>query len=350
MNIIKYWVPLLVLVFCSTSSATPPTLSQKYLSLKTQFDYLNTTENFDSEGGSIEDLASDNSYTRYNLGVSALYTFSTDAAIDLGLAFANAVSVDTVDERTSTQFTEVYGKFYYQLTDRPFEIIPEFGLVIPFNRFDTDTDDVLTGEGAMQFSAGSWFVKEFGAIYFYLYASYVYRDEGRSHLLPWKLGTEYDFGGFYLGTEANGLESVTDDEETDTPTNKTSITNRVNAGSLSFYSINPQEIAVSGWVAVDFSKFFHGKLVYNQGINGRSYGVNRRVMAMLEYKLDMTKNEPKKRSFIDRKARKRLRNFEIEDENYDEELFDKKKQRQRRKRKMKDKQLLNETEKILEGR
>ena len=341
----------MLFIWSSTASATPPNLSQKYLHLNTKIDYLNTSENFDKEGGGIEELPNNNFYERYNLSVSALYTFATDMALDLGFAFASAKSSNSSDDRTNTQFTEVVSKVYYQLSEKPFELIPELTLVIPFNRVDNATDEVLTGEGALQFSAGSWLVKDFGIFYVYLYAAYNYRDEGRSHLLPWSLGTEFDFNGFYVGAEGFGFESLTDDAETqNTNSDKSRVPARVDASSLSFYAINPQEIAIKGWVGFDFSKYFLTKIAYSQGINGQNYGVNRIVSVMFEYKLDMTDNEPKRRSIIDRKARKKLQDFEVDDEKYEEELFDSNKQRQRRKQKVKDQHLLEETEKIIEDR
>ncbi|MCB9027226.1 MAG: hypothetical protein H6625_12970 [Bdellovibrionaceae bacterium] len=345
---IKYWLPLLLFSISSTSSATPPTLSQKYLNLKTDIQFLNTTENFDKEGGGIEDLDSGNSYKLYNLNVSTFYTFSTDLAFDLGMAFANATSIDAKEERTNTQFTEVHAKLLYQLTEHPVELIPEIALIIPFNRVNEDTDDVLTGEGSLQAMFGTWLVKDFGSFYTYLFAGYNYRDEGRSALLPWKLGAEIDFDGFYLGVEGSGYESMSEDENTDNEIVKTKVTNKVNAGSLNFYSINPQEIAVAGWVGIEFSKFFLTRLQYSQSINGSNTSLNRVFMATFEYRFDMTKNIPKDVGLIDRKSRKRLNNFQVEDEDYDEDLFDKDRQHHHRKIKIKEKKLLNDVERNLD--
>lgn len=201
----------------------------------------------------------------------------------------------------------------------------------------------------MSVSGGLWLVKDFGSFYIYLSGFYLYRDEGRSHLLPWSLGTEFDFNGFYVGAEGYGFESVTDDEETSTPTNKTTITNRVNAGSLTYYAVNPQEIAAKVWFGIDFSKYFRTNLVYSQGLNGTNYGLNQIIAVSLEYKLDMSINEPKQRSYYERKKRRQLKSFEVDDESYDEDLFDTNKQMQRRKQKKKDEKLLNETEKSLES-
>ena len=349
MNIIKYVLPLFLFLFKSTSSATPPpTLSQKYLTLRTQMEVLNTTENFDNEGGGIEDLDSGHYYERYNLNVSAFYTFTTDFATDLGFSFAQARSSDGNEERVNTQFTEFQAKILYQISERPFEWIPEMSVVIPFNRVDVDADDVLTGEGALQFSVGSWFIKDLGPFYIYLFGAYNYRDEGRSALLPWKLGTEIDFSGFYFGFEGGGFESLSEDEFTDNELERTRVTNRVNGGSLTFYAINPQELNVAGWIGVDFSKYLTGRLQYSQGINGTNAGVNRIFYAALEYRFDMTKNQPKEGNLIDRKSRKRLRDFHVDDEAYEEELFDKNFQHLNRRLKNREEKLLNEIQKNLE--
>lgn len=53
MNIIKICITLCISINVATALATPPTLSQKYLNLKSNFSYLNTTANFDPQGGKL---------------------------------------------------------------------------------------------------------------------------------------------------------------------------------------------------------------------------------------------------------------------------------------------------------
>ncbi len=328
--------------------ATPPNLSQKHLTLRTEVNYLSTNANFDREGGGIEDLPNNNSYQRWGLKTSALYTFATDLAFDLGLEFARSQSSDALEERTNLQLTEFHGKLLYQLSNQPFEIIPEAAVVIPFNRVDQATDDVLTGEGALQAHLGSWAVWDLNIAYIYAFAAYNYRDEGRSHTLPWRLGAEFDFNGFYLGGEASGIESLTDDKYTNDATQRTRVTNRVNAGSLTYYSVNPQQISASAWVSFDISKYINTRLAYTQAINGRESGVDKVFTLVMDIKLDMTNNTPKSRSYIERTTKKTMRQFEVEDDKFDETLFDKRRQRQHRIKKLNENRLLNETERQLE--
>ena len=133
----------------------PPKLSQKSLHLQSRLSYFQTDDNYESEGGSFVNLGGDRSYKNLNAQLGAFYTFANDLGLFTELNFANATSVATDFERTNTEFTEITGGFNYQWFNQPVEIIPTAHLTIPFNRIDIATDEVLTGEGAIQVLLGS---------------------------------------------------------------------------------------------------------------------------------------------------------------------------------------------------
>ena len=90
--------------------------------------------------------------------------------------------------------------------------------------------------------AGSWAAFPLGPVKLYGYAGYENRGDGRSALLPWLVGLDWKAtSAWSLDAEIGGFRSISDDEfkANDQTIRRTSVTNKVDGGSLRYYSVNP---------------------------------------------------------------------------------------------------------------
>ncbi|MEK6554968.1 MAG: hypothetical protein AABZ31_07005, partial [Bdellovibrionota bacterium] len=100
------------------------------------------------------------------------------------------------------------------------------------------TNDVVTGEGTNQAELGMWGIISTGSLEPYVYGGYRYQEDGRAHLMPWKVGSQLNLGQFFFRGEVGGHFTVKDDKYNSRRLERTNVTNRVNAGSFKYYSVN----------------------------------------------------------------------------------------------------------------
>ena len=99
----------------------------------------------------------------------------------------------------------------------------------------------LTGQGANQAELGAWAIIEAGALEPYAYAGYRYQEEdGRAHLMPWRVGSQVNLAGFFLRGKLCGHLNLRDDEFTANSSARRDVTNRVNAGSYPLLLCRPE--------------------------------------------------------------------------------------------------------------
>lgn len=339
-------------LWTSTALAKPETFEyqrQGSLRLLSEANYFTTEANYASDGGTFTELQNGRNFKNLQIDVGGQYAFSKRLYLGSALSIANSESYDGSFTRSNSGLTEVKFWAQYIVMVRPLRIIPEVQFWYPFNRVESNTDETLTGEGAMVLQPGSWFIKPFKAFDVFSYLGIKYQDEGRATLLPYRLGLEYNFSRFFVGAGLNGYQTLIDDEDTATPSNKTSITNRVNGMSLKFYSINPSLLEADAWLGMKFSKTSQLRLGLSQTLNGENSAEGLTVHAAIYFEL-MSPKSVRKRTAPSEDG------FEIQQDKYDESLFQ---QEQRRRRQQQqrppapqgpsEEQLLEETMESLEN-
>lgn len=355
----KKWL-FLALVFTGATSAQASDYPQLTPSAKMfpgrvrispNVDYLDTDANFDSSGGTFEKIGGDRSYKVYDVDFMGEFQLTSRWAFTSRFGFAAAESYDGTFTRTNSGPTEIGAGIRYQLMSGPLAITPDVEILFPLNRVESDTDEVMTGEGAMAVRGGLWLRGRVWRFDNFAYVGMTYRDEGRSSLLPWRLGTQLKLGHWSLGGEISGFESITDDENTNTPGERNDVTARVNGGSFQYYSINPSIMNARGWVGWQMTRQFGLNLGYGASIDGKNSAHNSVIFLRADLQFGVPAMVSKGRS-SERRQQNRSKKFSVESENYDETLFEDEQPRRRQRRQREENidvdQLLNETQESLE--
>jgi hypothetical protein len=183
-----------------------------------------------SEGGTFVSYTPD-AYFRYSLNHNIAFTSHISGAM--------AESNNQLTSRSNSGLTHIDLGADYRVYSGVLDCIIEADARIPNYKTDTATDNTIIDEGDTEFSGLFQLQKKFSENITYGYIGYRYRDEGRSGLMPYGIGTQFKFGSFLVGGELRGSTTVTNDQYTDTPSQRSRVTDLVNAKSLRFYATNP---------------------------------------------------------------------------------------------------------------
>ena len=258
--------------------------------------YFSSEANFDS-GGKNQSLASGAKYTLLDLNFESRYTPRRDLSFFAMGNVGNSESDNTVAKRSSSTFNELMAGVDFVAYSELFELIPEFGLIIPFEKVDLNSDSALNSEGVFQLWARLIAQKDFAAhVRGYGWAGVQYRGDGRSFLLPWGLGVQFKLPRVRLGGELFGSQSITDDQDkgTNAALTRTAYLNQVDAGSLKFYSINPSVIDTSVYATFLLSPKWSLQANGGMVIAGSNTAAGFHVGGFLRYSFDMTEGYAEK--------------------------------------------------------
>jgi len=229
---------------CFAESPNPPRAGR--YEARGTFSYYTTDTNYTSTGASA--LVGNGSFTNMAGEAAFIYDWQPDWRFSGGLNFSWVESDDSNFVRNNSGVNEVFvsGQKWYEMG--PFDIVPQGDFVFPLWRASDSSDEALIGEGAMRLRGGSWLFWPQGTYKPFGYLGFEYRDGGRSFLLPYSLGVKFKVSQFWIQGEYRGSESIVDDADSDNEVIRENFLNRVNAGSMRFYSINPSssEVAFGG--------------------------------------------------------------------------------------------------------
>lgn len=231
--------------------------------IRGQFDYYQTSANYPKGGGSSQGLPYNMRFSRLYLTGEAGYSFSKElrvwGGINGGQSTANVInysqsggSLVVTDTHTNSGINEGWLGAQYWVNLEGIDIVPQGQFTYPFWRVDRNSRDPLLGEGAMEVRPGVWVQMAFGNFLPFAYGGFDYRDEGRSGLFEYDLGTRYTGSSkkWWLQFDFRGFEAVTDDSASsllDQNLRTVYLTN-TNGTSSDLYAINPGrgEIAFGG--------------------------------------------------------------------------------------------------------
>lgn len=319
-------IVLALLVVARPGEALPrPTASPAFDTLiYAEGSYFNTEANYDEGGGSFTGLDNGAYYRLIEGRIGAGHWFMPDLNVLAELGFAKAESFDGFFTRTNTGLTDLTAGFRYVLSRSRVITIPELLFVYPLNRVDPDTDETLTGEGAMKILGGVWAEMWFGSLSPYAHAGFLYQDEGRAAHALYLAGLATEPGPWRLGAEIYGNFVVINDEETDTRFERDQVVNRVNGGSWKFYGVNPQAMGLRVHGSFAFADNWRAGFGFDHTINGEASAAGWTAMARLEFGFDIRQEsalEDVNRPRALDPEKKMLQKFEPEQPAYDPTLF-----------------------------
>lgn len=209
--------------------------------------YFTTTTNYQAGGSSTEDLPNGGSFT--DLKAEVLYTQDLDSAQRVygGFNYGSVESYDGSLTRSNSGFNEILAGGQYWIKFGGYRFAPALDIVYPLFRVSRGGDDALLGEGALKVRAGSWMFLRYGNFHPFLYLGYEYRDEGRSHAIPYAIGAKWRAKPIFVQIDYSGFERLFDNADTENRQSREVFLRRVDGGSYRYYAINPSisEIALS---------------------------------------------------------------------------------------------------------
>lgn len=205
--------------------------------------YFKTDANYLDGGNSYQKLPYGQSYEIFDFYLKTRYDMSKRSSFYGSLDMANATSNGLTMTRSNSTVTGAQLGYAYRPYSESFDLITDFNVVIPFNKIDVNTDSVINSEGVIEATALLRAQKDFNLMSLYGYIGGTYR-QSRSSLLPWGAGVEANYSKWAWGGKLFGYQSITDDPDTSTvnKAQRTLVTDRVDASSLIFYSVNPSVI------------------------------------------------------------------------------------------------------------
>lgn len=301
--------------------------------------YFKSEANYDSSGGSYDDLPNGGYYQNISGNLNTAYDMNSHWRVLAGLRLAHATSDDGTFQRTASELNEITLGFlltpYYAVSTRVYlELIGTIAL----NTFDDTTDEVITGEGTHNVMAGAKVSQMLSSLELFASLHLQYFSDGRSARIPWRIGSTLHLGALKLIGSLFGYQSVVDDELTDTPAQRTQVTTRVNGASQRYYSVNPSLLDTQAGIAFQPFPDLQMELGATKTLNGESAaeGLGAYLAVTMYWGGDDgdTAHYRKRRRKILRQKPKPEERFETKQEDYDEELFrnDRLKKRQKRRR------------------
>lgn len=232
---------------------------QNRVNIETNYRYFLTEANYTSDGGQYTSLPTGNRYQLSDLDFGIRWTTGSTWGLYGGSRLSQAESKTNGIIRKNSNISQVNaGVDMLLVSSSRFDFIPDLSLIFPMQRVEKNSDDVLTGEGAMEATARLIARLKLGSFQPFATAGITYRDEGRSTLLPFSAGAELKISSFYLGADISGYQTIIKDKYTSNAVERTVITAK-NGGSQKYNSVDPSLLETSAWIRWKGSQFgFHG--------------------------------------------------------------------------------------------
>ncbi len=238
--------------------------------LQFQSSFFNSTANYLSTGDSYQNLTKDNYYrlTLFDVGIRKI--FSSKWSLGFSNQIAAGESQTLSLKRTNSAVTQ--SKFFsdFVVFDGKFNFILEPFVTYPWVRNDLTTDAMAISEGAIELGSLVRLQTSFAKVRWGLFSGFNYRDQGRSSLVPYGTAAEVKLGSVLLGGEISGYRSIGFDKNTSSDTDRVNWSNRVNAGSYKFYSVNPSSLESRFWTTFLVDPRFWLKIGAGMTLNGSS--------------------------------------------------------------------------------
>lgn len=248
-----------------------PSYRHLYLNLETQgyLSHSNYVSDASSkplgvQGNKVKYIA----FTNYKLGLSYL----PDHWIEIQ-PYVTAQTHYSYNYLQPFQFNDVGINIQNTLRTSIISIYPSIDFSYPILQPIKLNERVITSDPVLKFTPS---VRLYFS-YFKLFTPFAriafqYRNEGLSGLFIWQAGFSFQIPEWQIGFLFGGFASVVSDIDTKQPQKKHNIlNNRLNIGSLKFYSVNPAVTGLSVWTHLLLGKKVGMQIKYNLDFTGQNY-------------------------------------------------------------------------------
>ncbi len=207
------------------------------INIQTQF--FKTEANF-SSGGQKQNLPGSNYLQNLEVTPTLRWELIEDLGLIAGFNIASSESSDALATRKNSTFNRVDlgADFVYWNSDFH-ESFVRLIYSKTLEPIDFTTDSVFNSDGVNEIKPEVVFRFDFDGIYPFFQGGLNFRSDGLSNLFTYGVGAEARFVELGLGAAIYGRTSISDDSKTNTPGDRNIVNNRVNAGSLKYFSVNP---------------------------------------------------------------------------------------------------------------
>lgn len=299
--------------------------------LASQFFY--SEANYGAFGTGTHSLPDGNHYQLLDITFESRYVPQPTWSMFVLGNIGNAESDDIVAKRTNSSFNQAAAGIDFLIYTGSFELVPEFLLVMPFERVDSSSDTVLNSEGVIELHSRLIAQKDFGSWRGYGWLGFNYRGEGRSYLVPYGVGALLKFSRVQWGAEILGFQSVSSDSTSGNAALRTGYINGVNAGSKKFYSVEPSLVDTQLYMNWLVSRKWMVQINGGATLAGENSAAGFHVGGFFRYSFDMTEGftqpedeMPSSRSNIyndsDLSSEKKVKSFrEDTNDGVDQQIF-----------------------------
>jgi hypothetical protein len=281
-----------------------------------QTNYFQATANYTPGGGQYTSLVSGSSYNLMTFDFGTRWIPVNRWGIYASTQVGNAESKDLIDTRRNSTFTQaVVGSDYLWISNKRWELYPDFALTFPIERVDANRDEVLNHEGALELATRFVGRARWGSFEPFAFLGYTYRDEDRASLLPYGVGAEFQFSSWALGGELRGYQSATRDRSSVTNVQRAAMAAR-NGGALKFNSTDPALMETNFWLKGSLMEAVDFKLGGGTSITGTNMAAGWNVFVALSYAFA---EAPSGRTYS---PPKRGRSHQEDAERFEEEIND----------------------------
>ncbi len=326
------WLCLLGLAHSARATATatelPPWRWQKgAFRLSTQTSYFTTHANYDDTRGSFERLPNKADLQLIDVMIRARYNFFSRFSLYSGGTFSQLTTQNIQVEVINAAPTEVHLGADLLLWQKWIRLVTEVEASYSLDPIDINTIDPLTNDGVAYVRGLLFAYKPYSWFNTFAHAGIKYRDEGLATLFTWGAGIEKPFARrFLLGGGVEGYETMIGDDLTEN--DRARVTDRVNNSSTTFYAYDPAIIEARAWFGWNPIDAWEMRIGYGQSLDGVRAAVGQTVFVNLSYNFH---SQPDRGSFqyyrtqrenIRRKTKKAIKEFSVETEKNDPDLFD----------------------------
>lgn len=236
-----------LLIASSSAWATPPprpAWEPETWNLELDGSYFSTQNNYTDTGGEYDRLAQNGAFSTYQGTAQLRYSLLPSLSLFAGGAFGYSHAEKTGFTDSKYNFNGVkVGLDHIFLRWWLRGLLHIEGFVTSQTTTAT-SQHVLTQDGVHYLHPSVFVYKKLKQLMIFANFGVKVPTEGMAKLITWGAGAEFSWQKLLLGGGIYGQEILQKDEYTDTPLVRQNLSNAINAGSYTFYAVNPTSMVI----------------------------------------------------------------------------------------------------------
>lgn len=305
--------------------APPGGWMENSFSLLATGEYFSSKANYDATRGSYSRLPGDSSFQTFETKYRGRYNHTARTSYFGGLGISYSHAIDQVNDKTNSQFTDLFIGADYLLNKKYVHIVPEIQAGLPLSPTDPNQTTPLTSDGVMYVRAGLFAHKPFKNFRLGGYSGFHVPSDGLASKFLYELTVDMRaFKVATLGFGIDGYETVMSDKKTRADRTRTAAL--ADAASNRFYGFEPSLLEVRGWLGFRPDKSLWVRIGLAKTVNGTNAAEGQSILASIAYnspRLDKSSpREPEYRKLFRPDVETAKKTFKPAEEPNEQDVFD----------------------------